>query len=119
MEEGLRVVPTAAPHPCGQPGCRALVRGRARCHEHERKREQQRGSAAERGYDWKWRKARDAYLREHPLCVLCLPRLVPAEVVDHIRDHKGDKRLFWDQSNWRGLCRKHHDGRVDAGDFGR
>lgn len=112
-------MPTSAPRPCGQPGCRALVRGRARCAEHERKREQERGTAHQRGYDARWRKARLAYLRQHPLCVLCLPRVVPADVVDHVTDHKGDVRLFWDQNNWRALCRDHHDRRTDAGDFGR
>jgi 5-methylcytosine-specific restriction enzyme A len=112
-------MPTAAPRPCGQPGCRALVRGGPRCPEHTRKKEQERGTSHQRGYDSKWRKARLAYLKRHPLCVLCLPRPVPAEVVDHVVDHKGDQRLFWVQSNWRALCRKHHDARTDAGDFGR
>lgn len=114
-------MPAAAPRPCGQPGCRALVRGRARCPEHERKREQERGTAHQRGYDARWRKARLAYLQRHPLCVLCeeAGRVVPAGVVDHIQDHKGDALLFWDESNWRALCATHHNQRVDSGDFGR
>jgi 5-methylcytosine-specific restriction protein A len=95
------------------------VRGAPRCPDHRRKREKERGTAAERGYDARWRKARLEYLKRHPLCVLCLPRPVPAEVVDHKVDHKGDKRLFWDESNWRALCANHHNQRVDAGDFGR
>jgi 5-methylcytosine-specific restriction protein A len=32
-----------------------------------------------------------------------------ATVVDHIIPHKGDKRLFWDPSNWQPLCKLHHD----------
>jgi 5-methylcytosine-specific restriction enzyme A len=95
------------------------VRGRARCPEHERKRERERGSSHARGYDARWRKARLAYLQQHPLCVLCLPRPVPAEVVDHVVDHKGDQRLFWDRGNWRALCAPCHNKRTDAGDFGR
>lgn len=114
-------MPLAAPHPCGQPGCRALVRGAARCPEHQRKREQERGTAHQRGYDAHWRKARLVYLRRNPLCVLCKAerRIVQATVVDHELDHKGDVRLFWDESNWRALCKPHHDRRTDAGDFGR
>ena len=114
-------MPVSAPHPCGQPGCRALVRVGARCPEHTRKKEQERGTSHQRGYDARWRKARLAYLRQHPLCVLCEKekRITPAEVVDHVVDHKGDQRLFWDEANWRALCREHHDKRVDAGDFGR
>lgn len=112
-------MPLSAPRPCTQPGCRALVRGAPRCAEHARKREQERGTASQRGYDAKWRAARLAYLRDHPLCVLCLPRVVPASVVDHVVDHKGDQRLFWSESNWRALCAPCHNKRVDAGDFGR
>jgi 5-methylcytosine-specific restriction protein A len=112
-------MPLSAPRPCGQPGCRALVRGASMCPEHARKREQERGTSTQRGYDSRWRKARLAYLKRHPLCVLCLPRPVPAEVVDHIRDHKGDKTLFWDVNNWRSLCTPCHNARTDAGDFGR
>jgi 5-methylcytosine-specific restriction enzyme A len=112
-------MPLSAPRPCTQPGCRALVRGASRCPEHARKKEQERGTAAQRGYGSKWRTARLAYLKQHPLCVLCLPRPVPASVVDHEKDHKGDQRLFWDVSNWRALCAPCHNRRTDAGDFGR
>jgi 5-methylcytosine-specific restriction protein A len=69
-------------------------------------------------------------LLRHPLCAECaagvpftdgtvVVRVTPATVVDHIRDHKGDLTLFWDPKNHRAVCRKHHDQRVDAGDFGR
>lgn len=97
------------------------MRGAARCPEHQRKRERERGTAHQRGYNARWQKARIAYLKQHPLCVLCEAekRVVPAEVVDHVVDHKGDLRLFWDESNWRALCKAHHDRRTDAGDFGR
>lgn len=30
--------------------------------------------------------------------------LVQAEVVDHKIPHKGDMKLFWDESNWQPLC---------------
>lgn len=79
------------------------------------------GSTA-RGYGYRWQKAREAYLRLRPLCVMCeraLPRrLAPATVVDHIKAHKGNERLFWDQNNWQGLCKPHHDSTKQAQDKG-
>ena len=76
-----------------------------------------RGGADARGYNAKWRKARLAYLRLHPLCVSCLAegRLEPATVVDHIIPHRGDQRLFWDMSNWQPLCRGCHDRKTGRG----
>lgn len=84
---------------------------------HERSREQRareyddrRGSASERGYDWRWHKASRAYLAEHPLCVMCEARgeTSAATVVDHVIPHKGDALLFWDRTNWQGLCVTDH-----------
>ena len=56
---------------------------------------------------------------EHRLCEECLKegRYVKATVVDHIVPHRGDPALFWDRSNWRGLCKSCHDkktGREDS-----
>lgn len=114
-------MPYAAPKPCSHPGCRALVRGRGPCPEHKRKRERERGSAHQRGYDSRWRRYRLGFLARHPLCVECEQggRVEPATVVDHKKDHKGDQALFWDESNHQALCKRCHDKRVDAGDFGR
>lgn len=68
-------------------------------------------TAAKRGYDHRWRKERDAYLRLHPLCVMCGADGIDraANVVDHIKPHRGDMVLFWDKTNWQSLCKKHHD----------
>jgi 5-methylcytosine-specific restriction endonuclease McrA len=35
--------------------------------------------------------------------------LTPASVVDHIKPHRGDQKLFWDSENWQSLCKLHHD----------
>jgi 5-methylcytosine-specific restriction protein A len=32
----------------------------------------------------------------------------PASVVDHIKPHRGDRKLFWERSNWQPLCQHHH-----------
>lgn len=67
-------------------------------------------TAADRGYDHRWRKARAGFLRDNPLCVYCLRegRVEVATVVDHITAHRGDMRLFWDEANWQALCTSCH-----------
>jgi 5-methylcytosine-specific restriction endonuclease McrA len=62
-------------------------------------------------YDRRWRKARKNYLTMHPLCVYCEQdgQIRSATVVDHIKPHKGNARMFWDESNWQALCQLHHD----------
>ena len=86
------------------------------CEEHQNLHE--RATASERGYDHKWRSARKNYLKEHTFCMKCQQsnRLVKAEVVDHIVPHRGDKTLFWDQSNWQPLCKKCHDHKTRTED---
>jgi 5-methylcytosine-specific restriction enzyme A len=74
-----------------------------------------RESAAARGYDRRWRKARAAYLATHPLCVQCewSGEVTAATVVDHIVQHEGQQdRLFWDQRNWQALCKPCHDAKT-------
>lgn len=58
----------------------------------------------------RWVKASKAYLRDNPLCVDCqeLGVVEPATDVDHIEPHKGDRKLFWDRSNWQSLCHRCH-----------
>jgi len=62
-------------------------------------------------YGRRWRKARRLYLTINPLCVFCQRdgQTTAASVVDHIKPHKGDAHLFWNESNWQGLCQPHHD----------
>lgn len=71
-----------------------------------------RETASRRGYDYRWQKAREEFLRLNPLCRLCQEenRVQAATVVDHIIPHQGNERLFWDRSNWQSLCKPHHDG---------
>lgn len=70
-----------------------------------------RKTAAQRGYGSRWQKARDGWLRKHPLCADHLKRgmAVTATVVDHVIPHKGDMVLFWDSDNWQSLCKQCHD----------
>jgi 5-methylcytosine-specific restriction protein A len=114
---------------CRQRGCGALIDQPGNCALHTREKDkadrEHRGSASERGYTSAWTKARDHYLRKHPLCVYCKRegRTTAASVVDHIIAHRlkevidsGDeariaaaRKLFWDSENWQSLCGSCHN----------
>lgn len=70
-----------------------------------------RQNSHQRGYNYKWKQARERFLRHNPLCRFCEEKGITTEatVVDHVIPHKGDKKLFWDQSNWQPLCKHCHD----------
>lgn len=65
----------------------------------------------ERGYTYRWQKARVRFLSANPLCAYCQRegRITAATVVDHRIPHRGDADLFWDETNWQALCATHHD----------
>jgi len=78
----------------------------------KRPRRDTRGSAASRGYDRNWRKARARHLARFPLCRLCAleGEITAASVVDHIHRHNGQADpLFWDRNNWQSLCESCHN----------
>jgi len=79
--------------------------------------DQQRGTAAERGYNYRWNKYRIPYLKRHPLCVNFEECHNPATVVDHIKpvNQGGD---FWDPENHQPMCKPCHD-RKTAKEDGR
>ncbi len=96
--------------PCSVPGCPELTTG-GRCPAHQREAEQQRGTAAERGYDARrWARIRRAYLYAHPWCVLCGRTAV---VVDHFPESRRSlvARGVADPDAWhrlRPLCTQCH-----------
>lgn len=108
--------------PCSKYGCPNLTRERY-CKEHQQESkgyDRYRGTSTQRGYDHKWRAARNRYLAQHPLCKECFGagRLNAATAVDHIVPHKGDKKLFWDKSNWQPLCASCHSRKTATEDGG-
>ena len=118
-----------AKRPCARAGCPNLVE-RGYCETHKASSpaaisERERGNANARGYGRRWQHARDGYLRQHPLCVdpskRHSRRVVAATDVDHIVPHRGDMKLFWDPSNWQGLCHECHSFKTakEDGGFGR
>jgi len=115
-------------HPCRYNGCMELV-STTYCAEHQKLKDadvkrktgafdKRRGTSSQRGYTSKWRVASKAFLRANPLCVDCMKdeKLVPAAEVDHIMPHRGDKKLFWDKTNWQGLCKRHHSQKTMRGE---
>jgi len=75
-------------------------------------------TACERGYDARWRKARESFLQDRPLCERCEAVGVTTEatVVDHRTPHRGDVGLFWTRSNWAALCVACHNRKTATED---
>ena len=108
-------MPVRPPRICG---CGKVVAAGVRC-ECQVQRDQvrraasdaRRPTAAQRGYDSKWRKAREGFLAKHTQCFRCGNL---ATVVHHAIPPRGDRRLFWDRSNWRPACQPCHDGPLQS-----
>lgn len=121
---------------CSYPGCNGTVPyGEKYCERHkasgperekrmkqerERRRQRRKGSSAAQGYGSHWQRLRAAFLRAHPLCVMCQKegRLTAATEVDHVIPHHGDARLMWDESNLQPLCANCHSRKTAREDGG-
>ena len=64
--------------------------------------------------------ARKIFKSEMIFCRKCstVKRPVIGNILDHITPHKGDYRLFWDQTNWQLLCKRCHDVKTATEDGG-
>lgn len=111
--------------PCAAPGCPGLAEpGRRHCVKHasvgarERAESQQRydskrGTAAQRGYNARWRRLRKLVLGDPDHAVCEWPGCnAPATVADHIvpKKHGGKDEVGGpgEESNIQGLCATHH-----------
>lgn len=103
-------MPTKPKKPCKHPGCPRLTNERY-CDQHAKLHINDRANAFDRGYNSRWQKASKRFLLKNPFCLECERNriLKPATIVDHIKPHRGDKALFWDESNWQSLCKRCHD----------
>lgn len=116
-------MPSRAKRICSHPGCSELVDS-GKCERHKGSYDRNRGSAAERGYDRRWARARVRFLADHPFCECqdCQRegKIIPSEVVDHRIPHKGDPVLFWDENNWQAMSKRCHDKKTvkEDGGFG-
>ena len=113
-------MPRKAGRLCSHPGCPNITHEKY-CEAH--RKQTAAPSAAARGYDSRWQRARVIFLHKHPLCVACQQhgRLTAATVVDHVVPHRGDRELFWNEANWQPLCKPCHDEKTatEDGGFGR
>lgn len=118
-------MPSAAMRPCSG-GCGALVVHSGKCAACKRRTrvisDSKRPNAHQRGYDRRWKRERLLFLRAHPMCEceVCNGQMLPATVVDHIVPHRGNRTLFWDQSNWCAMAKSCHDRKtaLEDGGFG-
>lgn len=57
-----------------------------------------------------YKKRRLGFLTRFPLCASCHEKglVVLAKELDHIKPVEQDPELFWDESNWQGLCVECH-----------
>lgn len=106
-------MPNRAKRVCSYPGCTALVIT-GRCDKHKttqsaKQYDKERGTAAERGYNSRWRKYSHWFLKQ-PGNQLCALRLddgctYAAECPDHIDPPDGpDDPRFWDPNNHQPAC---------------
>jgi 5-methylcytosine-specific restriction endonuclease McrA len=77
---------------------------RQRDRERNARYEAKRPSARQRGYDSKWQREAKAFLAipANRYCACGCGRI--ADCVDHKIPHRGDRRLFWDRSNWQPMA---------------
>ena len=106
------IVPSKPKRPCSHPGCPRLTNGRF-CEEHakaEAKRYEQydRDPETRRRYGRVWKRMRDAYVQQHPVCELCQRdgQLVATEEVHHkVPLAEGGTH---DRNNLISLCKACH-----------
>lgn len=98
--------------PCSHPGCPLLTSDRF-CEEHAKQEARRyekydRDPATRKRYGRTWKRIRDRYIHEHPLCEQCEKdgKLVAAEEVHHILPLRDGGTH--DESNLMSLCTSCH-----------
>jgi 5-methylcytosine-specific restriction protein A len=104
-------MPHAARHPCKGANCPELVeRGKAYCPKCEKKYggeyDRQRGTAAARGYDYRWKKIRERKLDTDPMCEMKLPGCTRVAYDVHHRDGDSHNHAW---NNLESGCRSCHN----------
>jgi len=103
--------------PCRNPHCGELVeRGYCKsCQSQSTSARdvRQRGSSAQRGYDYTWQKFREWFLRRHPACEDC-GRL--ATEPHHIKKVAQFPELRLVEENCKALCHECHAKRTARGE---
>jgi 5-methylcytosine-specific restriction protein A len=99
---------------CNYPGCSQLVQS-GYCEKHTKPKDnkvynRQRGSSSSRGYDSRWQRFREIYMRSHPLCVICEEKgyIIKADLIHHKTplDKGGEK---YADDNLISVCNACHE----------
>lgn len=83
-----------------------------------------RPTSNQRGYTYRWQKVSQAFRAKNPLCAdpyglhADAGRIVLGELTDHIKPHRGDPTLMYDESNFQNLCRACHGMKTAKEDGG-
>ena len=59
----------------------------------------------------RWRTTSREFLKKYPVCCRCGK---PARVADHIKPHRGEIELFYDETNLQPLCQSCHSAKIMA-----
>lgn len=108
-------MPYKPKRPCAYPGCPKLaVSGGQYCVEHKKQTDKtynrySRSEDVNRTYGRSWKRIRDRYIQQHPLCERCQKegRLTPVDEVHHILPVSQGGRST--QDNLMSLCRSCHN----------
>jgi 5-methylcytosine-specific restriction protein A len=105
------------------PSCPNPAERGGKCVEHGRRQERARGSRSKRGYSRRWYRATKLWIAQDPARNFCADpykvhgaKLEPATETDHIIPHRGDRELFWRESNWARLCHACHSRKTLSGE---
>jgi len=115
-------MPRKPKRPCSYPGCAELTDGRF-CKKHKKEMDArynkyERNPATRKRYGRSWKRVRDRFLAQHPLCEVCQKegRLTSAEEVHHIVPlSKGGTNAT---ENLMSLCKSCHSA-ITAKEGGR
>jgi len=119
-------MPNRAPIQCNYGSCpQAAEPGTGYCAQHLKPVANDRRASDKARYEnqpWRalyhneaWRILREFILSRDPLCKLMLVDKCrqhggdESTVADHIKDHKGNTKLFYDRENIQGVCKPCHD----------
>ena len=98
--------------PCAYHGCPATIQEGRYCPKHKtiasREYDKQNRRNHSKHYGWHWRKLRQRYVANHPLCEQCLKdgRYVPVDEVHHIKSV--DEGGTHEDDNLISLCQSCH-----------
>ena len=102
---------------CLTPGCAQLTNGQDHCVDHRKRRKATKPLARDPRNDRRWRKFRQWFLAQYPLCSDCMGVQIVKGAVDvhHILALRLGGALF-EVSNCMALCHSCHSRRTQRGE---